>query len=162
MIPVAPSALEASSNLFWRPLLILNPEFRCAHRTHCHLRLSAPILARTGDRWRVAEYAVRTSPLRTRDFILDMRGYRCGYSPPDLVDCRRIPLMSAQVVASNSLEYTAKRRQVPRLRASLVGVCCAARFRDCSRPRLAYSERTPSLPPCQYPCINSAGSAGRL
>jgi hypothetical protein len=27
----------------------------------------------------------------------------------------------------------------------------AARVRDCSRPRLAYSERTPSVPRCQYP-----------
>src|SRR5918998_4037534 len=46
---------------------------------------------------------------------------------------------------------TAKRRQVPRLRASLVGVCCAIRVRDCSPPRLAYGERTPSVPSCQYP-----------
>ena len=46
---------------------------------------------------------------------------------------------------------TAKRRQVPRLRASPVGSATAARFRDCSRPRLAYSERTPCVPGCQYP-----------
>src|SRR5215212_4032825 len=41
----------------------------------------------------------------------------------------------------------------------------AVRFRDCSPPRLAYSERTPSVPRCQYPgarsttglCDNGAG-----
>src|SRR5215216_782686 len=47
-------------------------------------------------------------------------------------------------------EHTAKRRQVPRLRANPVGVCCAARVRNRSRPRSAYSERTPSVPGCQY------------
>jgi hypothetical protein len=47
--------------------------------------------------------------------------------------------------------HTAKRRQVPRLRASPVGVCCAARFRNRSRSRLAYGERTLSVSGCQYP-----------
>jgi hypothetical protein len=37
------------------------------------------------------------------------------------------------------------------LRGSLVGVCCAVRFRNCSRLRSVYSERTLSVPRCQYP-----------
>src|SRR5215217_2728354 len=38
----------------------------------------------------------------------------------------------------------------------------AARFQDCSRPRLAYSERTPYVPRCQDPFLNSVSTAGNL
>ena len=44
---------------------------------------------------------------------------------------------------------TAKRRQVPRLRASPVGVCSTVGLGDCSRSRSVWSERTPSLAICQ-------------
>ncbi len=37
----------------------------------------------------------------------------------------------------------------------------AARFRDYSRPRLAYSERTPSVPGCQYPVRINMSIAAR-
>src|SRR5215207_2633411 len=45
---------------------------------------------------------------------------------------------------------TAKRRQVPRLRASLIGVCLPPAF-GIAPVRVRHGERTPSVPPCQDP-----------
>jgi hypothetical protein len=57
---------------------------------------------------------------------------------------------------------TAKRRQVPRLRASPVGVCSTVDLGDCSRSRSAWSERTPSLVICQWPVWVPRRRAERL
>jgi hypothetical protein len=57
---------------------------------------------------------------------------------------------------------TAKRRQVPRLRASPVGVCSTVGLGDCSRSRSVWSERTPSLAICQWPAWRPRRRAERL
>ena len=96
---------------------------------------------------------------------------RCGGSTP--IAARRGELLSLlpcgprntnfRSIANSSATHrrdSAKRRQVPRLRASPVGVCSAIGFGDCSRSRLACSERTPYSESCQASPKRPTGRGG--